>query len=80
MSKIDEISPIEDAAEDGNFERVKFLFEKGVKPDEIEDAMDTAYRGTEVDPPVIGCSKIVEYLYKRGIPIPNYPFYGKRVE
>lgn len=80
MNPIENISLIEDAAEDGDFKKVKFLFENGAKLEEIEDAMDTAYRGTKVDPPIEGCFSIVGFLAIKGFKIPTYNFYAKRIE
>ena len=77
----DTLSALENYAEDGNFPEFVALFESGnYAPQDVLDAMDTAYRGTRVDPPIEGCDKIVEFLAKKGVPIPNYPFYRKRVD
>lgn len=72
------LSPIEDAAENGNLERVKALYSSS-NPFDRDDAMDTAYRGTKVDPPMKGCSEIVKFLASKGHRIPTYKIYGERI-
>jgi hypothetical protein len=72
------LSPIEDSAESGNVDRVKALYSSSNRIDR-DDAMDTAYRGTKVDPPMKGCSKIVKFLASKGHRVPTYDIYGERV-
>lgn len=79
MSFEEVLSPIDSAAEDGDFETVRNLVERGVSRQELEDAMDTAYRGTKVQPPIEGCAEIVSYLAKLGLAVPNYPFQLTRI-
>jgi len=80
---------IDDSVEDGDFPKVNSYLDKILSskdplmiliiPKILRDAMDTAYRGTKVDPPVKGCSMIVEFLFKLEVPVPNYPFHGKKL-
>ena len=79
MSFEEVLSPIDSAAEDGDFETVRKLVEQGVTREDLEQAMDTAYRGTKVQPAQEGCIQIVSYLASLGIDIPTYPFQGKRI-
>ena len=64
----------DDAIENGDFATVKNLTEKGVTSEILTEAMDTAYRGTQIDPPVQSCFEMVEYFKNMGIPVPTYEF------
>ena len=83
MSFEEVLSPIDSAAEDGDFETVRKLVEQGVTREDLEQAMDTAYRGTKIQPPNKeneGCAQIVAYLANLGLEIPNYPFRLTRID
>lgn len=72
-----DMSPLEQAAQDGNFEEFRDLIRESseggyLSLTDMIDTMDIAYRGTKMGPPVEGCDKIVKYLSKRGIDIPKY--------
>ena len=61
-----ELSPLENAAEDGNVaEFIRILQSGDYAIYHLVDAMDTAYRGMNVDPPVEGCDKIVGILKRK---------------
>ena len=86
--KYNEISEmLDDAVEDGDFPKVRkivdSLFMSKIPPPCIvsflNDCMDTAYRGTKVDPPVKECFAIVEYLRRLGASTPTYEFHAKKI-
>jgi hypothetical protein len=71
----DEMEMVELAGENGHLNIIKYymtLFD--INNEILEDVMDTAYRGTKIDPPLEGSSEIVSYLSNKGIDVPNYPF------
>jgi len=73
---MDGMSELEDAAEDGNLELfLQLLRIKKWTQQELEDAMDTAYRGTKVTPQVVACVSMVKELSTRfNITVPTYSF------
>lgn len=78
-SKASEISDmLDDAIEDEDFSTVKKIVGEGVTVEILMSAMDTAYRGTKVDPPIPVCFEMVKYFNAFGIPIPTYDFYLKK--
>lgn len=76
-----ELSALENAAEDGNVEEFNRILASGeYTQEDLVDSMDTAYRGTQVDPPIEGCFEIAKILKQKGLTVPNYPFYRVRVD
>lgn len=78
---------IDDAIEEGDFSKVQrlinsLIFSKttpGCVNDILKACMDTAYRGTKVQPPVKECFEMVEYFKLKGIPVPTYEFCAKKI-
>ena len=86
--KYDEIcGMLDDAVEDGDFPKVRKIVDSLLMskipppfiPIFLEDAMDTAYRGTQVEPPVYECFEMVEYFKRLGASIPTYEFHAKKI-
>lgn len=77
MNIIEQLSPLEDAAEDGDVIRFMEIMKTNPSEQDLYDSMDTAWRGTKVIPPVKGCQQILDYLhFNFNITIPNYDFNG----
>lgn len=80
MSEEQQLSPLEDAAEDGDVPRFRDVLRSGnFTRQDLVDSMDTAYRGTKVTPPITGCAEIVSILRGKGLTVPTYEFHARQV-